>query len=93
MESKDTATNMRAEMKSDLRAMDPHHPDRSEQLDERFERVCVACRASGNEREVVCILIHIHGGGRKVGGVGTHGAGDADDIVPAPGIPSGFAWI
>jgi len=39
MESKDTATNMRLEMKSDLRAMDPHHPDRSGQLDERFERM------------------------------------------------------
>ena len=39
MESKDTATNMRAELKSDLRAMDPHHPDRSGQLDERFERM------------------------------------------------------
>ena len=39
MESKDTATNMRLEMKSDLRAMDPNHPDRSGQLDERFERM------------------------------------------------------
>ena len=40
MESKDTATNMRVdEMKSDLRAMDPHPLDRSGQLDEHFERM------------------------------------------------------
>ncbi len=39
MESKDTATNMRVDEMSDLRTMDPRHPDRSGQLDEHFERM------------------------------------------------------
>ena len=39
MESKDTATNMLTEIKSELRGMDPRLQDRSGPLDERFERM------------------------------------------------------
>src|SRR5688500_13074172 len=59
-------------------------------LDERFEAPEISCPASGDECEVICILIDIHTAGGKVGN-GSHKVLRArDDISCRPNISTAF---